>query len=130
MTSDPQTPTLMYTQKNIRVSMHTHTHPHTQLKNLSCLSLAILLSDLFNTLYTRDAAIHVVLYCAAPSQCQRPMDPPLFPRDPAPSFFSFSSVSVLFWDQESLVVRAQVVLGSLASARGCLCLAVSARHCH
>jgi hypothetical protein len=29
-----------------------------------------------------------------------------------------------------LVVRAQVVLGSLASARGSLCLAVSARHCH
>lgn len=59
MTSGPQTPTLMYTQKNLGASMWVHTHPHTQLKTLPCLALAIPLSDLFNPLHSREAVIHV-----------------------------------------------------------------------
>lgn len=59
MTSGPQTPTLMYTQKNLGASMRVHTHPHTQLKTLPYLALAIPLSDLFNPLHRRKAVIHV-----------------------------------------------------------------------
>lgn len=39
--------------------MWVHTHPHTQLKTLPRLALAIPLSDLFSPLHSREAVIHV-----------------------------------------------------------------------
>lgn len=46
--------------------MWVHTHPHTQLKTLPCLALAIPLRDLFNPLHSREAVIHVGWHVLCP----------------------------------------------------------------